>query len=218
MRSCSKCPRRRVVWPPLVNGFDNCGCFACTTTRSPSAPLSALRPETRAGATHLERWRSRCRWPEPEPKVLRSESQSDPELAAKNAADEPWPRSHGATKCPEGEKKIGELKSRESTDPHVNPPRLPLAVHRRPLDCQSSETLVEIPIARLVAETSDYFIYYHNLSFFFGNFSQSLFIMGSTVLPYMETKPKVIFFTDFDGTITVDDSERSHSKIGQTDD
>lgn len=31
--------------------------------------------------------------------------------------------------------------------------------------------------------------------------------MGSTVLPYMETKPKVIFFTDFDGTITVDDSE-----------
>ncbi|EPS33654.1 Pdp3-interacting factor 1 [Penicillium oxalicum] len=30
--------------------------------------------------------------------------------------------------------------------------------------------------------------------------------MGSTVLPYMETKPKVIFFTDFDGTITVDDS------------
>lgn len=31
--------------------------------------------------------------------------------------------------------------------------------------------------------------------------------MGSTVLPYMETKPKVIFFTDFDGTITVEDSE-----------
>lgn len=31
--------------------------------------------------------------------------------------------------------------------------------------------------------------------------------MGSTVLPYMETKPKVIFFTDFDGTITVDDSK-----------
>ncbi|KAJ5190530.1 Pdp3-interacting factor 1 [Penicillium cinerascens] len=30
--------------------------------------------------------------------------------------------------------------------------------------------------------------------------------MGSTVLPYMETKPKLIFFTDFDGTITVDDS------------
>lgn len=33
------------------------------------------------------------------------------------------------------------------------------------------------------------------------------FKMGSTVLPYMETKPKVIFFTDFDGTITVDDSK-----------
>ncbi|KAJ5898997.1 hypothetical protein N7495_003741 [Penicillium taxi] len=31
--------------------------------------------------------------------------------------------------------------------------------------------------------------------------------MGSTaVLPYMQTKPKIIFFTDFDGTITVDDS------------
>jgi hypothetical protein len=33
--------------------------------------------------------------------------------------------------------------------------------------------------------------------------------MGSTVLPYMETKPKMIFFTDFDGTITVDDSKFS---------
>lgn len=31
--------------------------------------------------------------------------------------------------------------------------------------------------------------------------------MGSVALPYMETKPKAIFFTDFDGTITVDDSE-----------
>lgn len=31
--------------------------------------------------------------------------------------------------------------------------------------------------------------------------------MGSVALPYMQTKPKVIFFTDFDGTITVDDSE-----------
>ncbi|OQE24560.1 hypothetical protein PENSTE_c007G06018 [Penicillium steckii] len=30
--------------------------------------------------------------------------------------------------------------------------------------------------------------------------------MGSTTLPYMATQPKVIFFTDFDGTITVDDS------------
>ncbi|KAJ5769909.1 uncharacterized protein N7511_001960 [Penicillium nucicola] len=30
--------------------------------------------------------------------------------------------------------------------------------------------------------------------------------MGSHSLPYMETKPKLIFFTDFDGTITVDDS------------
>lgn len=37
--------------------------------------------------------------------------------------------------------------------------------------------------------------------------------MGSTVLPYMETKPKVIFFTDFDGTITVDDSEFSSKEI-----
>jgi hypothetical protein len=31
--------------------------------------------------------------------------------------------------------------------------------------------------------------------------------MGSTALPYMATQPKLIFFTDFDGTITVDDSE-----------
>lgn len=31
-------------------------------------------------------------------------------------------------------------------------------------------------------------------------------IMGST-LPYMQNQPKLIFFTDFDGTITVDDSE-----------
>ena len=30
--------------------------------------------------------------------------------------------------------------------------------------------------------------------------------MGST-LPYMKNQPKLIFFTDFDGTITVDDSE-----------
>ncbi|OGE55508.1 hypothetical protein PENARI_c004G10660 [Penicillium arizonense] len=30
--------------------------------------------------------------------------------------------------------------------------------------------------------------------------------MGSHSLPYMETNPKLIFFTDFDGTITVDDS------------
>lgn len=30
--------------------------------------------------------------------------------------------------------------------------------------------------------------------------------MAST-LPYMKTQPKLIFFTDFDGTITVDDSE-----------
>ena len=31
--------------------------------------------------------------------------------------------------------------------------------------------------------------------------------MGSIVLPYMETQPKLIFFTDFDGTITVEDSQ-----------
>jgi 2-hydroxy-3-keto-5-methylthiopentenyl-1-phosphate phosphatase len=31
--------------------------------------------------------------------------------------------------------------------------------------------------------------------------------MGSIALPYMATKPQLIFFTDFDGTITVDDSE-----------
>ncbi|KAJ5203347.1 hypothetical protein N7449_005426 [Penicillium cf. viridicatum] len=30
--------------------------------------------------------------------------------------------------------------------------------------------------------------------------------MGSNALPYIETNPKLIFFTDFDGTITVDDS------------
>jgi 2-hydroxy-3-keto-5-methylthiopentenyl-1-phosphate phosphatase len=30
--------------------------------------------------------------------------------------------------------------------------------------------------------------------------------MGSHSLPYMKTNPKLIFFTDFDGTITVDDS------------
>ena len=30
--------------------------------------------------------------------------------------------------------------------------------------------------------------------------------MGSNTLPYLATKPKLIFFTDFDGTITVDDS------------
>lgn len=33
--------------------------------------------------------------------------------------------------------------------------------------------------------------------------------MGSIAqdLPYIRTNPKVIFFTDFDGTITIDDSE-----------
>jgi 2-hydroxy-3-keto-5-methylthiopentenyl-1-phosphate phosphatase len=30
--------------------------------------------------------------------------------------------------------------------------------------------------------------------------------MGST-LPYLKTNPKVIFFTDFDGTITLEDSK-----------
>ncbi|KAL1984088.1 hypothetical protein VTN96DRAFT_9588 [Rasamsonia emersonii] len=30
--------------------------------------------------------------------------------------------------------------------------------------------------------------------------------MGSTELPYIRTKPKIIFFTDFDGTITLKDS------------
>ncbi|GIJ81803.1 hypothetical protein Asppvi_000306 [Aspergillus pseudoviridinutans] len=30
--------------------------------------------------------------------------------------------------------------------------------------------------------------------------------MGSTELPYMKTNPKIIFFTDFDGTITLADS------------
>lgn len=33
--------------------------------------------------------------------------------------------------------------------------------------------------------------------------------MGSVALPYMQTKPQLIFFTDFDGTITVDDSRSS---------
>ena len=39
--------------------------------------------------------------------------------------------------------------------------------------------------------------------------------MGSTALPYMETKPKIIFFTDFDGTITVDDSEYLTMLLGE---
>lgn len=30
--------------------------------------------------------------------------------------------------------------------------------------------------------------------------------MGSSELPYLKTKPKIIFFTDFDGTITLKDS------------
>ncbi|CRG92318.1 hypothetical protein PISL3812_09375 [Talaromyces islandicus] len=30
--------------------------------------------------------------------------------------------------------------------------------------------------------------------------------MGSTALPYIQTNPKIIFFTDFDGTITMEDS------------
>jgi hypothetical protein len=31
--------------------------------------------------------------------------------------------------------------------------------------------------------------------------------MGFTELPYMKTNPKIIFFTDFDGTITLADSK-----------
>lgn len=38
--------------------------------------------------------------------------------------------------------------------------------------------------------------------------------MGSIALPYMHSKPKLIFFTDFDGTITVEDSECSCQLIG----
>lgn len=30
--------------------------------------------------------------------------------------------------------------------------------------------------------------------------------MGSIELPYIKTDPKIIFFTDFDGTITLKDS------------
>lgn len=30
--------------------------------------------------------------------------------------------------------------------------------------------------------------------------------MASSTLPYMKTNPKIIFFTDFDGTITLEDS------------
>lgn len=30
--------------------------------------------------------------------------------------------------------------------------------------------------------------------------------MGSAALPYLKNNPKVIFFTDFDGTITLTDS------------
>lgn len=33
--------------------------------------------------------------------------------------------------------------------------------------------------------------------------------MGATELPYLKTKPKIIFFTDFDGTITLKDSGSS---------
>lgn len=31
--------------------------------------------------------------------------------------------------------------------------------------------------------------------------------MASTDLPFMKTNPSVIFFTDFDGTITLEDSK-----------
>lgn len=35
--------------------------------------------------------------------------------------------------------------------------------------------------------------------------------MGSVSLPYLKDNPKVIFFTDFDGTITLKDSELSRT-------
>lgn len=35
--------------------------------------------------------------------------------------------------------------------------------------------------------------------------------MGSVDLPYIKTNPKIIFFTDFDGTITLKDSGSSLS-------
>lgn len=47
------------------------------------------------------------------------------------------------------------------------------------------------------------------------NHSDQAFIMTVTTLPYMKTNPKLIFFTDFDGTITLEDSRyrrSSHSK------
>lgn len=31
--------------------------------------------------------------------------------------------------------------------------------------------------------------------------------MAASNLPYMKTNPKIIFFTDFDGTITLEDSK-----------
>lgn len=34
-------------------------------------------------------------------------------------------------------------------------------------------------------------------------------IMGSVGLPYLQDNPKIIFFTDFDGTITLLDSKSS---------
>lgn len=33
--------------------------------------------------------------------------------------------------------------------------------------------------------------------------------IGSSSLPYIQSNPKIIFFTDFDGTITLKDSESS---------
>lgn len=47
------------------------------------------------------------------------------------------------------------------------------------------------------------------------NNSNQTFTMTVTTLPYMKTNPKLIFFTDFDGTITLEDSRyrrNSHSK------
>lgn len=138
IRSCSKCPRRRFVLPPLINGFDSCGCFVCSTTRSPSARLVSLGSGAVGrllGAAHLERWRSRCRWTESEPWSTESKSESTPGLAAKNAADAPSQRKLKETKNDQNGKIGHELLNplRRTALTHMSIPLgVPLVVHRVP--------------------------------------------------------------------------------------
>lgn len=108
-------------------------------------------------------------------------------------------------------------------------PRVPLAVHRRrPLHGLRSffgffQVLLPTTLSLSLYTSSYPFVHIAHIRHESPsvNTNRSLFLfqipvkMGSTVLPYMETKPKMIFFTDFDGTITVDDSEiPTHSLIG----